>query len=171
MTFKERLIQAARRAGVEPTPTPIARSLGIGNRQTVHRWFDGSIPDSPMVFHIATTYQVSPAWLASGEGDMVAGPPADLSPPEREIVSIFRKLPKDRRDSLQAIVRALGKAVVLILIFSCSTLHAPPALAFNITFLNTHWLTFWRYINERLLSRLCAAWGVRTVQEVSFAAV
>lgn len=117
-TFKERLKQAADYAGVEFAQTAIARSLGITSRQTVDMWMTGSVPRHEMIVHIATTWKVDPVWLGSGQGEMLPSPPPDLSPPERELLQIFRRLNKDRRSSLQAIVRAFAKAVVIALVFA-----------------------------------------------------
>lgn len=121
MSFRERLLLAANFAGVEPGPASIAKSLGMKNRQTVHRWLsDGIVPEQDMIFHIAESWKINAAWLGTGAGEMLPSPPPDLSPPERELLQIFRRLSKDRRSSLQAIVRAFAKAAVLVCFFVSS---------------------------------------------------
>jgi len=63
-TFKDRLRKAAHYAGVECSQTAIGRSLGT-NKQTVDRWFGGSVPRPAMIFHIANTWRVDARCIGS----------------------------------------------------------------------------------------------------------
>lgn len=127
-TFKDRLQEAARHAGVEFSQAAIARSLGIERRQTVDRWLEDSVPRQEMIFHIATCWKVDPVWLGTGKGNMVPGAPAGLEPDEQRLLSGYRKLDKTRRLSVHEIVKVLAKAVVII-VLSIPALTPQPASA------------------------------------------
>ena len=66
--FVERLVEAAKHAGVEPTQAGIAESLGL-SKQTVWRWFrEGIEPNAENCFEIARKWGVDAEWLKSGPG-------------------------------------------------------------------------------------------------------
>lgn len=126
-TFKDRLRRAADYAGVEFAPQPIARSLGIARRQTVARWLEGSVPEQEMIFHIASAWKVDPVWLGTGAGDMYPKTPTGLTQRELELLQTYRQLDSAKRSSVFSIVRALAKAVV-VLVITTAPLHPPPDL-------------------------------------------
>ena len=126
-TFKDRLRKAAHYAGVECSQTAIGRSLGT-NKQTVDRWFGGSVPRPAMIFHIANTWRVDARWLTTGEGEMIPGPTEGLSKPEREIIQSYRSAEPDRKTSLRSIVKAFGRVSMVCMAVALSS---PDASAFS----------------------------------------
>lgn len=142
-TFKDRLQRAAKHAGVEFSPQPIARSLGIENRQTVDRWLEDSVPRQEMIFRIAATWKVDPVWLGTGEGDMLPKPAGELNAQEQELLRTYRKLDSKRRSSLYQIVKALARAVVLSAVFLVPAMpDTADASVLHKNYLNTHWSLF-----------------------------
>ena len=122
MDFAERLKLAAEHAGVRPTQTDIAKSLGL-NRQTVFQWFHGTMPESAMIARIALAWRVDPTWLATGAGEKVMRPAASgLSTEERDIIRFYRNARPTRRKALYDMAKALGKSVVV------AALVIPPLL-------------------------------------------
>lgn len=150
MSFKDRLIKAAIHAGVEPEPSPIARSLGLKNRQRPHKWLnDDAEPEQAMIFHIARTYGVDPAWLGSGQGEMIPGPPPGLSQQEQELMRSYRSLTLERRISLLAVAKALSKATVLVSVaVICASPQHSAASALHKNF----------YVHDLTKVRIAALW-------------
>jgi transcriptional regulator with XRE-family HTH domain len=124
-TFSERLLHAARHAGVGPTQTEIATSLGV-SRQTVNHWFTkAGEPQSEILERIEERWGVSRKWLRTGDGDML--PKLNSSEPlpddELKLLRDYRSAPAENRPKIRAIVRTLRKAVVTIAVV------IPPLLA------------------------------------------
>lgn len=116
MDFSERLKLAAERAGVPFQQSSIAKALGT-SRQSVFEWFHGRTPELPQIAHMAKTFGVDPVWLATGEGEMIPKPLATgLSREEHEIIRIYRTAQPARRKALYDMAKALGKAIVLLLL-------------------------------------------------------
>ena len=131
--FTERLLQAAMHAGVEATPTEIAKSLGIKNRQTTFKWFHGTTPEGMMIAHIAESWKVNPIWLATGQGEMIQSPSdTGLNNEERDIIRVYRSAHPQRRKVLYTMVKALGKAIVIASLSVPALMPQPAEAAFNI---------------------------------------
>ena len=83
--FKDRLREAADKAGVPYKPTAIANSLGI-SKQTIHQWMDRGRPTPENIFVIADKWGLNPRWLAIEDGPMrleaVARPAVQIESPE-----------------------------------------------------------------------------------------
>lgn len=152
--FRDRLKQASARAGVEYSQTEIARSLGIG-KQTVDRWFAGGSPKPDMLYRIAEMWQVDARWLATGEGNMIPAQQV-LSVPERELIQSYRKAGPQKRLMLQAVIRAMGKTVVVASLAIPAFVPTQAEAAFNITFNCLHiarqWLARLRRFAVRFLT-------------------
>lgn len=151
--FSERLVQAARHAGVGETQAEIASDLGL-KRQTVHHWFskDG-VPESDTLALIEKRWGVDGEWLRSGDGTMLPQPsPEDLRDDELELLRDYRKASMPTREHIRTVVRALRKSMVTIAAVLPPLLAPAPADAaiYHNSFsgLNTHWL-------RRLLAALC----------------
>ena len=113
-TFIDRLVQAARHAGVEPTQAGIAESLGL-SKQTVWRWFrEGIEPSADNSFDIARKWGIDAEWLKTGEGDMLPKPSSELPPDERELLKDYRLAPSQVRKVIRNMARAARKAIVTI---------------------------------------------------------
>jgi transcriptional regulator with XRE-family HTH domain len=112
-TFVERLLQAARHAGVEETQKAIAASLGL-KKQTVNRWFnEGGEPSADNLLDIEAKWGVDGKWLKKGEGEMVPTISV-LSPDERALLKDYRKALPRVRDVIRNMARAARKSVVTI---------------------------------------------------------
>ena len=123
MTFTDRLLQAARHAGVGDSQSDIARSLEI-TRQCVNRWFrSGAEPDADTTLEIARRWKISAEWLKHGVGDMLQEPGDGLTVDERELVKNYRSATPRVRDVISRMARAVRKSVVTI------SLGIPPLLA------------------------------------------
>src|SRR3990167_11227472 len=113
-TFIDRLVQAARHAGVEPTQAGIAESLGL-SKQTVWRWFrEGIEPSADNSFDIARKWGIDAEWLKTGEGDMLPKPSSDLPPDERELLKDYRLAPPPGSPGLRNLARAARRGIVTI---------------------------------------------------------
>ena len=112
--FRERLQQAANRAGAGDSQATMASSLNL-NRQTINRWFQGGKPNAEMLLHIARTWGVDPEWLENGKGDMLPVPsPDDLPQDELELLRDYRKATLQTRQQIRTMVRALRKSMVTL---------------------------------------------------------
>lgn len=112
--FSDRLMQAARHAGVGETQSEIAADLGL-KRQTVNHWFLKGEPDGENVSHIAKRWGVNREWLASGDGEMLPQPSQDsLSHEERDLVRSYRLAPANARPVILSMLRAARKAIVTV---------------------------------------------------------
>ena len=111
--FSERLVQAARYAGVPDTQAAIAKALGL-KRQTVNHWFTSGEPTAENLLEIASKWAVSAEWLRSGEGDMLPPPAPELPPDERELLRSYRAATPQTRQLLRTMARAARKSVVTI---------------------------------------------------------
>lgn len=150
MDFRERLQRAAEHAGLRWKQADVSRSLGV-SRQTVFQWFYGTIPESPMIAHIAKSWRVDPTWLATGEGQMVRSPSVTgLSNEERDLILFYRTAQPSRRKAIYDMAKALRKAVV-VLVLTVPALVPEQAEAFNINILHIafHWLR--RLLGQRLV--------------------
>jgi transcriptional regulator with XRE-family HTH domain len=148
MNFTERLQKAAEHAGVRWTQTEVARSLTV-SRQTVFQWFHGTVPEFPMIAHIARTWRIDPSWLGGGVGDMTGSANVvGLSSEEKDIVKFYRNAPPARRKALYDMAKALSKSVVVMALTIPALIPQRVEAAFNITKfgINTHWLRFLRSI-------------------------
>jgi DNA-binding XRE family transcriptional regulator len=113
MTFLERLHRSAIYAGVSFTQSDVAEAIGI-KRQTVHKWFNGTIPETPMVAIIAVSWRVDPIWLATGQGTMIPAPGSSLTEDERELLRCYRNATPTRRKALYDIAKTLVKTLVVV---------------------------------------------------------
>lgn len=143
MDLRYRLQRSAEHAGVKWKQSDVAKSLGV-SRQTVFQWFHGTVPDTQMIVTIAKAWRVDPAWLATGEGQMVNGHVVGLSNEERDIIRFYRNAQPSRRKALYDMAKALGKsALVLALAIPGFTPQRAEA-AFNITQYTLRFLRCWR---------------------------
>jgi hypothetical protein len=114
MAVIQRLIEAAKHAGVRPIPAAIARDLGIP-KATVYRWFkEGIEPSADNCFAIADKWGIDGRWLKTGSGEMLPKAASDLPPDVREIVREALRATPSRRKVILDIVRAARKSVVTI---------------------------------------------------------
>ena len=120
--FIDRLLRAAKHAGVGESQSAIADSLDVA-RQTVNRWFKGGEPNAEQTFSIARAWRVSPEWLKSGVGDMLPSPGDGLSLEERDLIRNYRSATPQVRQVISTMARAVRKSVVTI------ALSIPPLLA------------------------------------------
>lgn len=132
MDFRDRLQRSAEHAGVKWKQSDVARALGA-SRQTVFQWFHGTVPDSQTIVNIAKLWRVDPAWLASGEGQMVNGHVVGLSTEERDLIRFYRNAQPHRRKALYDMAKALCKAVVVLAVAIPGFLPQRADAAFNIT--------------------------------------
>ena len=152
-TFADRLLQAARHAGIRDTQSAIATALGL-KRQTVNYWFHGGEPTAENLLDIAGRWDVDPDWLQSGKGEMLPKPATEnLSQDEMNLVKDYRMASPKVRQVISTMARAARKAVVAV------TLAIPPLLApqqseaggvlhksFCTAGLNTHWRRLLRWL-------------------------
>lgn len=110
--FSDRLMRAAKKAGVPYSQAAIANFLGDVNRQTVDTWMNGSLPKADTLFRIAERFGVDPRWFATGEGEMLPAPiSSDLSPAEVALLARFRAAGPDWRVAMDQLSRcAVGEA-------------------------------------------------------------
>lgn len=164
-TFIDRLVQAARHAGVESTQAGIAASLDL-SKQTVWRWFrEGIEPSAENGFDIARRWSVDAEWLKSGEGDMLPKPSPDLPPDERELLKDYRLAPSQVRKVIRNMARAARKSIVTIAAVippflapqqsDAAIYHNKNSWPFarQVADLNTHWASI-RYIASQWLARI-----------------
>lgn len=102
--FKDRLKEAAAKAGIEYKPTPIAKSLGI-SKQTAFQWMDKGRPTPENIFLIADKWGFNPRWLAIEEGPMrleaAAKPAVQIESPEiSRLILAFGWLTKAQKKKL-----------------------------------------------------------------------
>lgn len=127
--FTDRLIEAARYAGVGESQAEIARSLGV-SRQRVSMWFlRGSLPAADDAVKMASALGVRPEWLLNGEGQMLPDPSSDgLSSEERDLVKNYRTAAPKVREVIRSMVRA-AKKVAVALVVSIPSFQPHPAEA------------------------------------------
>ena len=111
--FSERLLQAARYAGIPDTQAGIAKALGL-KRQTVNHWFTSGEPTAENLLEIAAKWAVSAEWLRSGEGDMLPPPSNELPPDERAFLRDYRSATPQTRQLLRTMARAARKSVIFL---------------------------------------------------------
>lgn len=111
--FSERLLQAARYAGIPDTQAGIAKALGL-KRQTVNHWFTSGEPTAENLLDIAAKWSVSAEWLRSGDGDMLPPPSTDLPADERAFLRDYRSATPQTRQLLRTMARAARKSVLFI---------------------------------------------------------
>ena len=114
-SFTDRLLQAARYAGVGEKQAAIAADLGI-DRQLVSYWFNkGGVPGAENLAMIEKRWGVDGEWLRSGKGEMLPQPsPKDFPTDEIELLSDYRKASTQTRQQIRTMVRALRKSVVTL---------------------------------------------------------
>lgn len=160
MTFIDRLVQAAKHAGVGERQSDIAASLQV-KRQTVNRWFViGGTPEADLMFHIANRYGVDPKWLKSGDGTMLAEPSEELPADERELLRNYRSATTKVREVIRSMARAARKVVVAVPALAIPPLMSPPADASAAIFHNQnlpiiHIGQFVRSLLSRLTRWMC----------------
>lgn len=139
MDFRDRLRLAATRAGVKFSQTEIAKALGT-SKQTVDAWFRGGEPKPSTIYHIADLWRVDPKWLATGDGDMVPKT-TFLTTDEREVLQAYRKVSPQKRAMIEVVLRALGKAMLVVSLGLPTTPSSEASAFFDIsTSRITHWL-------------------------------
>lgn len=112
--FSERLMAAARYAGVREKQSAIAADLGV-TPQVVSHWFRKGEPDSENLERIEKRWGVNRLWLRTGEGQMLEQPSPDgLSPDERDLVRNYRLAPANVRKVILSTARAARKAIVMV---------------------------------------------------------
>ena len=122
-TFIDRLVRAARYAGVGESQSDIARSLEV-SRQRVNRWFHhGAEPDADQTLEIAKRWKINPDWLKNGNGDMLPVVGDGLSLEERDLIRNYRSATPQVRQVISTMARAVRKSVVTF------ALAIPPLLA------------------------------------------
>jgi transcriptional regulator with XRE-family HTH domain len=145
--FIDRMLRAAKHAGVGESQSEIADSLGLA-RQTVNRWFKGGEPNAEQTFSIARTWRVSPEWLKSGTGEMLPSPGDGLSLEEKDLIRNYRSATPQVRQVISTMARAVRKSVVTIALAIPPLLAPKPADAAilhnqnssAVGGLNTHWM-------------------------------
>ena len=127
MTFIDRLIQAAKHAGVGERQSAIADALQV-KRQTVSRWFVlGGVPQADLTFHIAKRFGVDPNWLRTGEGEMVPeAANSPLSTEELALIRDYRKATPKVRQVIVSMARAARKVAVVMTAFTIPPLLSSP---------------------------------------------
>lgn len=111
--FSERLLQAARYAGVGESQAAIAKDLGL-DRQTVNHWFrNDATPGADNLALVQKKWGVNAEWLRSGDGGMLASPDA-LPEDEVELLKDYRRASTQTREHIRTVVRALRKSVVTL---------------------------------------------------------
>lgn len=90
--FRERMVLAAKHAKVPFTPQSLGTFLGVDRRKAAV-WMSGSLPRADKLFDLADRFGVDARWFATGNGDIVAAPPAaeGLDPIEEQMLSQFRR--------------------------------------------------------------------------------
>jgi transcriptional regulator with XRE-family HTH domain len=111
--FSERLLQAARYAGVPATQAGIAKTLGL-KRQTVNHWFTSGEPTAENLLEIASRWSVSAEWLRSGVGEMLPAPSGELPADERDLLRSYRSATPQTRQLLRSMARAARKSVFFL---------------------------------------------------------
>jgi transcriptional regulator with XRE-family HTH domain len=112
--FVERLVEAAKHAGIEPTQAGIAESLGL-SKQTVWRWFrEGIEPNAENCFEISHKWGVDAEWLKSGDGEMFPKLAAELPQDERDLLKDYRLAAPKVRKIIRGMARAARKSIVTI---------------------------------------------------------
>lgn len=111
--FSERLLRAARYAGIPDTQAGIAKALGL-KRQTVNHWFTSGEPTAENLLEIAAKLVVSAEWLRSGEGDMLPPPSSELPADERELLRSYRSATPQTRQILRTMAKAARKSVLFM---------------------------------------------------------
>lgn len=133
MAFRDRLLMAAAHAGVPGRQSDIARFLGL-NRQTVNRWFRGTIPDTPMIVLTAKAFGVDATWLATEQGQMIPGTPSQgLTVEERDLIRFYRNAQPSRKKALYDMAKALGKVAVIVALTIPALSPQRAEAAFNIS--------------------------------------
>lgn len=130
--IRDRLMQAARHAGVGESQARIADSLGL-ERATVNRWVLGARePSAAMLVHVASTWGVSVEWLQTGKGDMLPNPD-DLPADEQELLRDYRKASAPARENIRSVARALRKSIVTVAAILPGFMAPKDSSAFDIT--------------------------------------
>lgn len=113
-SFTDRLLQAARFAGIGESQAAIADALGL-NRQTVNRWFTkDAVPKAEAQNDIALKFGVDPIWLERGDGTMLPNPSPDLPADLRELNKIYLRATPSIRTQIVKTARALAKAILVM---------------------------------------------------------
>lgn len=114
--FAKRLIQALAHAGLEDSPTTLARYFNLhsdGDVISMHgarRWLLGeSIPTQGHLNALAKMLGVSSAWLLLGQGSMLepADHPADERMDERDVLLAYQSLSGPEREVVCNLMRML----------------------------------------------------------------
>lgn len=111
--FSERLLRAARYAGIPDTQAGIAKALGL-KRQTVNHWFMRGEPTAENLLEIAAKWGVRAEWLRSGDGDMMPPPSNELPDHERDLLRSYRSATPQTRQLLRKMAKAATKSVLFM---------------------------------------------------------
>lgn len=101
--FGERLLKAAKHAGVVYSQQALGTFLGT-DRRKVDVWMKGGLPRADTLFDMADKFGVDPRWFATGEGDPVrkpAAPGGELEAHEADLIGRYRSAEPRWRLALQ----------------------------------------------------------------------
>lgn len=166
-SFTDRLLEAARFAGIGESQAAIADALGL-NRQTVNRWFTkDAVPKAEAQNDIALRFGVDPIWLERGEGTMLPDPSPDLPADLRELNRIYLRATPSIRSQIVKTARALAKSIVTIAVLIPPLLAPQHAEAAGHNIFRSDNYLILMHIVSRWLARLRQYFTLLTVPDVA----